>query len=319
MPRLGLLILTILFCFNTLALGPSIGKVSLSKGETFAQRNGAKIRLSKGSNIEKHDLLHTSEKSLLRVVFSDRTSVLIGPNSQFKIKNYSIKKRVNVFKLITGKFRAKIEQRVEEGQRVDFKTKLAGLGVRGTEFLTNSYIVQGKSVTDTALLKGNLATTIKGANSFQLKAGHAFNTNSLKLGKGISKLSPNVIQKLLASTDSLLPHMQNLDGTFNNINDLISKSLSTLSVPSASPIAVGAVIGTSVMAAKKTIPKAIKKKKNKLDLTKEPWDIRDAILRKKQLRAKNECFYWFYKSIPGGGEAERFRRERDCDEYDNDL
>lgn len=322
MPRLKFPLLILFFNFSFTIFALPIGKVTLIKGEAHSQRNGTLVELSKGAQIEDKDLIKTSEKSLVKVLFSDKTSVVIGPNSQFQIENYSIKKRTNVFKLIKGKFRAKIEKKVEAGESIDFKTKLAGLGVRGTEFLTNSYMVQGKSVTDTALLEGNLATSIEGAKPFQLKAGQAFNTNALSLGKGVSKLSPELVKKLLANSDYLLPNLQNLDGTFNNISELIDKSLSKLSAPSIAPLAIGTTVAASTV-----IPKKIaslkkekrKKRKKKIDLTKEPWDIRDALQRKKKLRAKNECFYWFYKSIPGGGEEERFRRERDCDEFDYDL
>ncbi|OUR99826.1 hypothetical protein A9Q84_02015 [Halobacteriovorax marinus] len=323
MTRLYLPILTILFCLDTWGSSHQIGKVTLLRGKARIIRDAGEVKLSKGSSIQENDLIKTAPQSLVRVIFSDKTKVLIGPNSEFQIEDYSVEKRVNVFKLVTGQFRAKIEKKVRKGESLDFKTKLAGLGVRGTEFLTNSYIVQGKSVTDTALLKGSLATSIEGANSFQLKAGQAFNTNALSMGKGLTKLSPEVVEKLLASADSLLPNMQNLDGTFNKINDLINKSLSNLSSPSLTPAIVGASLGMATVS-QKIIPKLKKKKKKKrnkqkIDLAKEPWDIRDALMRKKALRVTNDCFYWFYKTIPGGGEAERFRRERDCDEFDNDL
>ena len=55
------------------------------------------------------------------------------------------------------------------------------------------------------------------------------------------------------------------------------------------------------------------------NLKNEPWDIRDAVMNREKYRKEDKCVYYFYKSIPGAGELERFRRERDCDEFENDL
>lgn len=59
--------------------------------------------------------------------------------------------------------------------------------------------------------------------------------------------------------------------------------------------------------------------KFKYKLTEEPQDIRETIRNDKRNRKKNQCYYFIYKKIPGAGEKERFRRERDCDEYNYDL
>ena len=50
-----------------------------------------------------------------------------------------------------------------------------------------------------------------------------------------------------------------------------------------------------------------------------PKDILEAYLSRKKMRKSGECYYWFYKKIPGYGDTERFRRERDCVDYDYDL
>ena len=70
------------------------------------------------------------------------------------------------------------------------------------------------------------------------------------------------------------------------------------------------------------MPKKVKSKSNKgfqYNLKEEPWDIRDAVMNRKKNKAQNRCFYFFYKTLPGSGKPERFRRERDCDEFEFDL
>ena len=63
--------------------------------------------------------------------------------------------------------------------------------------------------------------------------------------------------------------------------------------------------------------KRVTKKGFVYDLTKEPSDIRNAVLNRRKNNEK--CYYFFYKRLPGAGEPERFRRERDCDDFEFDL
>jgi hypothetical protein len=70
-------------------------------------------------------------------------------------------------------------------------------------------------------------------------------------------------------------------------------------------------------ASKKTRVKGVTSFRYKL--RNEKWDIRDAVLNRKSNIKNNLCFYFIYKKIPGSGEAERFRRERRCNEFEYDL
>jgi hypothetical protein len=344
-------ILVIFFLSITSFSNPNeIGKVLKMKGLVIAKRENLQVELKVNSKIILNDTITTKKSSFLKVEFSDKTTITIGPNSEMNIEKFTLDKG-SIFKLVKGQFRTKVDKKITKEDKVLINTNLASLAIRGTEFLTNSYIVQGKSVTDTALLKGSIQTTLKDSPSFILNSSEAFNTSQIASNQGITKLSPETVEGLLKNQDSFLPNLQNIDGSFNDINEMVKKKFSMkgsdlkpLSPPSASALSTAAGIGVGLGAglaaiaansdddkddtSKKEFPEQtrvkqeIKKKapvKKEIDLVTLPWSIRDAIQRREELREENECFYWFFKKIPGGGEKELFRRERDCNEFENDL
>ena len=128
-----------------------------------------------------------------------------------------------------------------------------------------------------------------------------------------------MLKNLLQNELNLLPKLSEVTGKIKIFSDpSLSVSLSTPSEPGVITAAASGTTALATLDTKEEVPKKLKIVDRK-ELKKEPWDIRDALLRRKSLRAENQCFYWFYKSLPGGGELERFRRERDCDEYEYDL
>ncbi|PIK16228.1 FecR family protein [Halobacteriovorax sp. JY17] len=302
-----------------------VGQIILIKGEASVQRNNAKSPLSKGSFLNELDIVTTGEKSLIKISFLDRTNLILGPNSELQIKKYSKKDRRNIFNFIRGNFRAKIQEKVSENQSVQFLANQVSVGVRGTEFLANSYIANAKGVSDVALLEGNLKTTIAQTQEFTLKAGEAINTNTYQLSKEVRRLDPKIVEKLLSDELSLLPNLADVTGKIKEMKDLFPDiSASSPPLPKVG-VAIGSATGALGLILGGSEDEKEKEEKEKIkiqerrNLKKEPSDIRDAILRREELRADNQCFYWFYKSLPGSGELERFRRERDCDEFDYDL
>ena len=189
--------------------------------------------------------------------------------------------------------------------------------------------------------------------SFEIKAGQVFNSNKFNSTEGLKaleKVTPETLKALKNNPNAFLPNLQLPTGKFTLFENLLRKGLGLPSLPSAAIGAgTGAIAGALVGAAtglaagasnddkkevKPVAPRALKKKVKKtrkkqhpniieqagpVDLSKLPDDIREAYQRRKKMRKENECYYWFYKKIPGYGNVERFRRERNCDEYDYDL
>lgn len=322
-----LLILTILVSPQIYAEN-IIGQITKLKG--FVKRD--KMDMRSGDKIYEGDTLQVEDASFVRVKLSDNTQISLGPNSEFIFKKNKISdgKRDQVFNLIKGKMRAIINKKATKGEKIRFKVKNVSLGVRGTEFINSAYSIKGVPSADTTLLRGKLAVKGQGTKAYGMKAGTSFNSAELaSKGKlAFKKVPPGLLKKLLANPDSFLPNIQLPDGAFSSLTSMLGSVASGLGVAAAAT----AVLGDSDE--KKEEPEealeeveGVKEEKAnglplttfEYDLSKEKWDIRDALVNRKKYRKDNKCFYYFFKTLPGGGEEERFRRERDCDEFENDL
>jgi len=332
------------------------GVVKKLRGSVYklVPTTGEQEFLAKDSKIKSGDLIITSSRSFVKIEMSDETSISIAQNSSFKIKQFihDQTQRKSLFNLVHGKYRAKIKRKVRDGEVVEFGNRTVSVGVRGTEFLSNAYIVKNAPVSDVALLEGSLEANVKGlSNSIPMKPSNALNTSALKQGGSLTKLSDTNVSSILSKPDYMLPNMQNADGSFIDLNKAVqseltpkkiektstsesnSPSLKTPSLPSipvvpAMGVGLGVSLGGGSSVADKIVNKdeKVEEKKSSVkivetvdDLKNEPWDIKDALIRGKELKKQNICFFWIYKTLPGRGEPERFRRERECDEFRNDL
>jgi len=116
----------------------SIGKITAINGKAYAIRDGQRISLLKGSDIEKKDLIKTMDHTKLQIVFNDHTVISLGQKTSFKIDDYVFSKRKvkasfsvskGIFKSITGRI-GKIDH-----SKFKLRTKNATIGVRGTTFI----------------------------------------------------------------------------------------------------------------------------------------------------------------------------------------
>ncbi len=53
-------------------------------------------------------------------------------------------------------------------------------------------------------------------------------------------------------------------------------------------------------------------------ITATAWDIKDALVHRTKRKRVNECFYWYFDISSDGLTHERFREEKDCDEFEFD-
>ena len=302
-----------------------IGKVLVVKGDAFIK--GVEQPLALGSPVKSGDTLVTKSSTLLKVRFIDNTLVSMGPNSVFKVREFKINegKRTSIYNFLRGKVRAHVKEKRKEGEKIIFSNTEVALGVRGTEILANSYMVQNAASTDVMLTRGavnmNLSKLGTSVESYNLTPGKAFNSNMVReQGIGsVKSISPKNLE-LISQSDEFLPSLQNADGSFANIDNEISKAHGEEVADEMEDKAEKRPEPKKPVAKKAdTTVKGLVAGGFKYILKNEPWDIRDAVMNRKKYRKENKCFYYFYKTIPGSGEFERFRRERDCDEFENEL
>jgi len=331
-------VLLFVFSFSVFSSEP-IGEVTKIRGSVYKVIQGEQDRneLKVGDKISEGDQINTLEKSFTKVLMADGSNVVVGPNSLFQVKEMSLNedKRQSRFELLKGKLRAKINKVKDGKDEILFNSRVVSIGVRGTEFLINSYNVQGLPTDDVALLEGKVNANLEKIdfpqNNIDLEPGQAFNSNKLSQTKSldsIQTLSAEDLEYLKKNPENFLPEFQLPSGEFRSFDRPLTSSASVslptpaVAVPIAAslPIMAGAAKGGAV--ANAIAPKRIKKSGNPntdKPLKDEPWDIQDAILNQAKLAKNNECFYWFYKAIPGRGGLERFRREETCDDDDEDY
>ena len=322
--------LLLLFCSSAFSNEKEIGEVLVIRGQVFRVPMGenSRLPLKVNSKIYLKDQVNTLPSSFVRIKMKDETKINLGPNSHFEFKDfeYGKEKRNTVYQLIRGKIRAHVQGVQGKRDNVKFGTRLVAIGVRGTEFLTNAYEAAGKPTTDGVLLEGKIDADISKlevtSKNAQIKPGQAFNSSQIKSTgdlSSIKNLSPESLSQLKANPEGFLPNFQAPDGTFIDMDKAIQNAFKAVGqvLPAA-----GAAIGALAMGMtgaedeKKEAPVIVRKTNENTDkaLKDEPEDIRTAILKQKEFRAKNVCFYWFYKPIPGRGGLERFRREEDCED-----
>lgn len=211
MKKIGMVVL-LYFISVAYAADLKDGKVIRVKGEAFLKEKDKWVPVKEQQPIPPKGTFKTEKKSFLVVQFPNKTKINIGPNSKYNYVS-TMDGKGQVYKFIIGKMRAIIQKKLGDGEKIRFKNKAVALGVRGTEFLQNSYIVNGKATSDVALLKGKLAVNAKASapnlKNFMLKSGESFNTNELALnGMSAVKQIPADILKSLKNGADLLSNLQ---------------------------------------------------------------------------------------------------------------
>ncbi len=320
-------LLFFILCFNLFAQTP-IGKITKLNGKVYRVADGEenRIALQIGSDVFEGDHVNTLERSFAKLEMVDGSKILVGPSSHFHLKeaDYSGDRRQNSFDLLKGKIRANISK-AQSDEEIQFNSRVVSIGVRGTEFLINSYDVIGKASEDIALLEGKVNANLEKIdfpqNNVDLNPGQVFNSNELAQTQSldsIKTLSPKDLTKLKMNPESFLPEIQMPNGTFKNPGDLMRPLIEPRQIPVAVPISLTPTVGAIAVAKDKKIVSSKNPNTNK-NLKDEPWDIRDAILNQEKMSQENKCYFWFYKPIPGRGGLERFRRVENCDEDEEDY
>jgi len=191
----------------------TIGKILQSKGKVFKALERKKI-LKPGDILLRSDIIMTGKASFTKFQMIDDTTITLGPESSLMLQRFTFKnknKRKAIFKILTGKIRAKIVNRAPN-DALKFETKTISLGVRGTEFLiNNTKNKNGGTITKVAVIKGKVALFDKLNDSVkEMVAGAQFISiidsgnkkfNSKFIGLPGQQLKQFVAQTMTATSD----------------------------------------------------------------------------------------------------------------------
>ncbi|MBC7712619.1 MAG: FecR domain-containing protein [Rhizobacter sp.] len=132
-----------------------IGKVKIIRGKVTAGEN----ELAKGDKIYPKSIVKTEEKSFIVVDMVDETVLTLGPSSEFTMEDWAFRNkgdREGTFSLVKGKLRAEIRMKVKEDDQLKIKSPLVAMGIRGTDVLLNNSQIDGKWVSQVALVEGKV-------------------------------------------------------------------------------------------------------------------------------------------------------------------
>lgn len=306
----GLLSLFLLLWGANLFAAFPIGEVMKIQGEVLRQNLTATTTVEAKSLQEKEllyqgDQIKTGKKSFIKVKLLDETLLNLGPETIFVFEKIGTdsEKRDNLYRLTIGKLRAHVQKKAQQGEKIIFKSGEIPLGVRGTEFIT-SVAGEQKLTTDALVLSGKID-----AGGTELNPGQLFNSD-----KGIWKtLSSDELKAIKDSEDGFIPEslLKGASAALSSVAGIAAGvATSALGSTLLSEQSPAPTQTSTVTVIEKHIVEVVKVKEVEL-----PWDIKEALKNREKFKAQNRCYYWEYKILPGSYVPQRFRRERDCDDY----
>jgi hypothetical protein len=143
------------------ALPNFIAQLKVARGKIYKSTGGEKKLVKTGTRFYKNDTLITDVNSYAQLLIVDDSVVTLGAKSELKFEDFKFVDKTDrqiVYSFIKGQIRGLIKNKAKEGDIV-FKTKLAVMGIRGTEILINHHNVKNLEVSEFALLSGNTLVT----------------------------------------------------------------------------------------------------------------------------------------------------------------
>lgn len=209
---------TILLCDYAIAQVQSIevGKAVDVRGEAFVTREQKILPLGINSVVEEKDTVKTSRKSFVQVLMKDDTIIKLSQNTtlafdEFKMRNPE--DRETTYNLELGKIRALVSKKLGKGH-IKLKTRALTLGVRGTEFLVNSYVGKSKYEADIAVIEGVVEINVLNADgtynetmSIVLNPGQYLNSETAKkvgITRAVQEIPFEVLQRLKENSHAFL-------------------------------------------------------------------------------------------------------------------
>lgn len=152
-------IIFIAFSFILSSVAWSQDKIALVKmlrGDVTIVLTNKTSKLKVGDWVPKGGKIVTKERSFVKLVFTDKSQLNIGPNSEMKVERFDAKDS-GIIDLVRGKIRSQITKDYLQIQdksksKLFIKTQNAVMGVRGTDFIISSQ----NNHTTTILFEGEI-------------------------------------------------------------------------------------------------------------------------------------------------------------------
>ncbi len=141
MTTVGLRVLFSIVSFFALACSFAADKAAraiIVKGDVTFVVDGKSEKVERNKWLPEGAEVITQKGSFAKLMFIDRSSINVGPESQMKIETFP-QDKAGIISLVKGKIRSKVTKNYMDNKETDksklfIKTKTAAMGVRGTDF-----------------------------------------------------------------------------------------------------------------------------------------------------------------------------------------
>lgn len=177
------------------ALPNFVAQLKVAKGKVFKSTAGNKVEVKVGTRFYKDDTIITNPDSFAQILIVDDTVMTLGSKSELNFADFKFVDKTNrqiVFSFIKGQIRGLIKNKAKEGD-ILVKTKLAVMGIRGTEILVNHQTIKNLEISEFALLSGSAQVKDDKNQNHDLSKTDRIvviqNSNTKESTKNINKLS----------------------------------------------------------------------------------------------------------------------------------
>lgn len=184
----------------------SVGRFTSVVGNVTQTRDGKVLKPVFNSQIHEKDKIVTGDKSTAKMVFEDKSSITLQPNSEMVVKEFAVKGNVRkgIFSLSLGKLVADVTKFIGGKNAFEVHTPTAVCGVRGTGF--EVAVAGGGLSTTITCTSGSLAITAFNA------AGLAVGTTTLVAGQA-AVITASGIQVVAAGAAAIGTSVTTATGT----------------------------------------------------------------------------------------------------------
>lgn len=146
------LFILILASLSFSAFANAVGTVKILKGTVESMTLGKTVTLKANDSLPEGAVVKTHAKSFAQIEMIDKSILNVGPNTEMKIASFS--QETGVIDFVKGKVRAQVtkQQSGDGGSKMIIKTRVAVLGVRGTDFV----ITGTEQATSSVLFEGEI-------------------------------------------------------------------------------------------------------------------------------------------------------------------
>lgn len=150
-----------------------VGELKLLKGRVLRTTGGRPRVVQIGEKFYPKDVVATDKGSSMKILITDDTWLALGPESELVFTDFEFRDKDDRkigYELRKGQLSAHVRQKIKAGE-VNFKTRYASMGVRGTKLMMNYREVKGLGVTEYAIIEGKGEVFDAGGGTHALDAG----------------------------------------------------------------------------------------------------------------------------------------------------